>query len=268
LPLLPFVALQLGVEVSSLLERGGAELRQRLLRVARNVEVTLGSLSIVAFAGLSFAVASGFVSSNYLNDAYNAASHVLTRMGGVILGISLLSFAVIRRSLNSVCASAWLMMLVVMTTVVAAGASVKGYFKGFDAMSSTWLQTSGKGDELAVLKQPFDEYFDPLLFYVRRPVRLVTLESAPNECRPATVYATKRTWLDAHEQLFPGSIVRVATVRERGNAYKGRADRDIVFFRCSTLGLEAEHSKPVLQDARFGAPSRRQKHPAVVPNEG
>jgi 4-amino-4-deoxy-L-arabinose transferase-like glycosyltransferase len=268
LPLLPLVALQLGIEISSLLERGGVGVRQRLLRAARNVEVTLGSVAIVTFAGLSLSVASGLVSSNYFQDAYGAASHVLARMGGIILGISLVSFVVIRRSLNSVCASAWLMMLVLMTTVVAAGSSVKGYFKGFDVMSSTWLETIGQGDELAVLKHPFDEYFDPMLFYVRRPVRLIALESAPHECRSATVYATRRVWLDAHEQLFSGSIVRVATVRERGSAYKGRADRDVVFFRCSTLGGQAEHAKPLLQDAGFTAPGLEQKRPAAVPNEG
>jgi 4-amino-4-deoxy-L-arabinose transferase-like glycosyltransferase len=268
LPLLPFVALQLGIEISSLLERGGVTVRQRLLNVARNVEVTLGGLAIAAFAGLSLCIATGLVTSDYFQDAYSAASQVLSRMGGVILGISLASFVVIRRSLNSVCASAWLMMLVVMTTMVSAGSSVKGYFKGFDAMSTTWLNTSGQGDELALLKHQFDEYFDPMLFYVRRPVRLVPLESGPSECRAATVYATKRAWLDAHEQLFSGSIVRVATVRERGSAYKGREDRDVVFFRCSTLGLPDESTKPVLQDANLRAPGGLQKHPSVVSNKG
>jgi 4-amino-4-deoxy-L-arabinose transferase-like glycosyltransferase len=268
LPLLPFVGLQLGIEISSILERGGVIVRQRLLTGARRVEVVLGVLSILIFGVLSLAIASDLISSRYFQEAYGAASHVLTRMGGVILGVSLISFAVIRRSLGAVCASAWLMMLVVMTTVVAAGASVKGYFKGFDDMSSTWLATAGQGDELAVLKNRFDEYFDPLLFYVRRPVRLLPLESVPGECRDATVYATKRAWLDAHEQLFIGTIVRVATVRERASAFKEKADRDIVFFRCSTLGVQGETVKQLLQDARFTGSGRPGKGSSVVPNKG
>lgn len=268
LPLLPFIALQLGIEVSSLLERGGVVVRQRLLKGARRIEVLLGCLSLVIFAALSVAVAGDLVRSRPFQEAYGAASHVLTRMGGILLGVSLISFAVIRRALDSVCASAWLMMLVVMTTVVATGASVKGYFKGFDEMSSTWLATVGERDELAVLKQPFDEYFDPLLFYVRRPVRIIPLESAPDECRDATVYATKSAWLDAHEQLFAGSIVRVATVRERGSTYKVKADRDIVFFRCSMVAAQGEQASPLLQDARFTGSQRPEKRAATVPNKG
>lgn len=271
LPLLPFVALQLGLELSSLLERGGVRLRQKFFTVARRAEVTLGIVSLSVFGVLSLAAASGLVINQYFYEAYGAASHVLVRMGGVILGISLLSFAVIRRSLEAACASAWFMMLVVMSTVVASGAAVKGHFKGFDAMSSTWLATIGEGEELAVLKHPFDEYFDPILYYVRRRVRLIPLEAAHDECRAGTVYATKRSWLDSHEQLFSGAIVRVATVRERGYGSKQRVDRDIVFFRCSTLAVQGEQSKPLLQDAHFTG--RQQggglpRLPGVVPNRG
>ncbi len=253
LPLLPCIAIQLGWELSTLLERGGVRARTRLVNLGRVVELWLTGIALVLVGGVSVAISAGIVSDQYITDAYAAAAPILSRITPIILIAALVVFVSIRRELSALYASVWFLMLAVMTAVVTSGAATKAYFKGFDAMSATWLATVAEGDELAVFKNRFDEYFDPILFYVRRPVRLVALEEVAQECQPRTVYAARRSWLDAHEQVFAGVVVRIVTIRERLQAQKESSERDLVLFRCSTLGLRApgRHEQPILQDAKF-----------------
>jgi 4-amino-4-deoxy-L-arabinose transferase-like glycosyltransferase len=250
LPLLPMVALQLGVEVSSLLEYGGVSIRQRIHAVGTRIEYMLVLASLCILVGLSTVFASGLIANQLVVQTYAAVAPALVRISGVIVVLSLLLFAWQRRSVAVVSFFAWLLMLCVMTAVVSIGAAVKGYCKGFDAMAATWLATARAGDTLAVFKHPFDEYFDPLLFYIRRPARLIPLEAVAGECQENTVYAAKRSWLDAHEGLFGGVVVRVAAGRERLHKGEGRHEqRDVVFFRCSTHRLGESETPATFQDA-------------------
>jgi len=208
-------------------------------------------LALLLVGGISLAMSTGLLNDQYMVEAYTAAAPIISRITPIILIAGLIIFVSLRRQLSTLYASVWFLMLAVMTAVVTSGAATKAHFKDFEAMSKTWLATVVEGEELAVFKNQFDEYFDPMLFYVRRPVRLVPLEAVSEECRPRTVYAARRPWLEAHEQVFPGVVVRILTLRERLQAGKERPDRDIVLFRCSTLGLRAPgpHEAPLLHDA-------------------
>jgi hypothetical protein len=249
LPLLPFVAVQLGIELSSLFERGGARARQRLIGLGRRLEVCLVSCAFLLIMGLALCAATGLVDSVFFREAFAAVSELVSRMGTILLVSALIVLGSLRQNLRSVCATVWFLMIVCMTTVVSAGAVIKSYWKGFDVISSTWLATTVPGDRLALFKYSYDEYFDPILFYVRRPVRLISPESVGEECESSTVYASRRSWLDAHEELFPAPIVRIVTARERLQSVRGTHEQELVFFRCGTYSVVSGDKPPLLQDA-------------------
>lgn len=249
LPLVPLVAIQLGLELSTLFERGEARQRQRLIRVGRGVELGLAGafLSLVLISSL--AVASGRVSSPWFLEGFSASAEVVSRMGAIVLCYALIVFVSVRRTPRAACCSVWFLMLVVMTTIVAVGTGIKAHFKGFDQMGRMWLATMGEGEHLAAFKHRFDEYLDPLLFYVRRPVRLVDLEDVGRECADRTVYVAKKGWLNQHERLIPGSIVRVLEISERLKSRRDSDDKTLVFFRCSSRGEDSVDVTKELREA-------------------
>lgn len=249
LPLLPLVALQLGVELSTLLERASGRARLRLWRTGRRIEVGLAGFALVLITAVTLVHVVQLPVHEFFVEGFQAAAPVVVRMAPVLVVCLVLALFFPQQRLRSVYMGVWCVAVAVMSTVIASGAAVKGYYKGFDAMSATWLQTIGQGEELAVLKHPKDEYFDPMLFYVRRPVRLIDIESAPFECRPRTVYATKRSWLDAHEALFPRPLIRVARIGERLQLKAGRSERAVVLFRCGEPSVGSHQVGGLLQDA-------------------
>jgi len=250
-PLLPLIAVQLGVEISSAFERGGAPLRVRTLRAGRATEFSLTVFAMIFIFGISALIELGILSNVELRDAYAAIPMVIARLAIIIGAIAIVTVIGARKGVFGSLISVWFLMVVIMTGVVNGGLAVKAHLKGFDDMARTWLDTAAKGDRLAVFKHQFDEYFDPILFYVRRPVELLSLDSFSRECDPGTVYAGKRSWLDAHEDLFRGDIIRIVTLRERFLARRGDSQRDLVFFRCSKYRREDAPREPeqMLRDA-------------------
>jgi 4-amino-4-deoxy-L-arabinose transferase-like glycosyltransferase len=236
LPLLPLIAVQLGVEVSSLFEGGGDRARARAVRVGRTTEVMLAGVSMFILFGIGVVGEFFLTPAGYLRDAYMAIPAVISRSAILVVVCAIGTFLGLRRRLLTLYGSVWCLMIVLMTSAVAAGASIKAHLKSFDQMATAWLATASERDTLAVFKHPFDEYFDPILYYVHRPVEILPFEAVSSECEPAKVYAAKRQWLDAHQGVFRGSVVRVLTVRERLLAHKNDASRDVVFFRCGTFG--------------------------------
>jgi len=260
LPLLTCIALQVAAEISSLIERGGGRARHRLFRLGRALEVWITWLSLGLIAVATLVVVTGLTSNPVVHQSYAAVAPLISRLGPLFMMFAFMVFVSLRRDLGSLCASVWFIMSLVMTAVVAGGAVTKSYFKGFDSIGQTWLATVAEGERLAVFKDAFDEYFDPLIFHVHRPVRIIPLEMVDQECDARTVYVARRVWLDAHERLFLGSIVRIATVRERLKSQLKASERDLVFFRCSTLGLEI--AKPsetlILRDVSTNNPPAHQ----------
>lgn len=250
LPLLPLIAVQLGAEISSLFEAGGDRARTRARRVGRTSEVLLAAVAMFLLAGIGVFGELFVPSAGYVRDAYMALPAVISRSGVLVMLCAIGAFVGLRRHLVALYGSVWCLMIVVMTSAVAAGASIKAYLKSYDQMAIAWLATASEQDTLAVFKHPFDEYFDPILYYVHRPVEILPLEAVASECKPAKVYAAKREWLDAHQRVFRGTIVRVLTVRERLLSHKGDPSRDVVFFRCGTFGGSPERFESLpLHDA-------------------
>jgi 4-amino-4-deoxy-L-arabinose transferase-like glycosyltransferase len=252
LPLFPLIALQLGVELSTFFERGGERARVRAARVGRTTEITLVTVSMLVLLAIGIFGEYFAATPGYLRDSYSVLSTVIGRLSILILLCTLVAFIGLRRQITALYGSVWFLMLVLMTGSVAAGATVKSHLKGFKQIATAWLATAKDTENLAVFKGAYDEYFDPILYYVHRRVRIVSLDAVENECEAGTVYAAKRAWLDPHEGLFQGQVVRVLTVRERFLASKGDGIRDLVFFRCGDYGgSQGRLESPRMQDAVY-----------------
>ncbi len=251
LPLLPLVALQLGVELSSLFERGGDRVRARSARLGRVSEVTLSVTIVLVLFAIGVCGEFALNSQGYLKEAYQAVSLLIGRLSVLAVVCTLGAFLGVSRKLPALLGSVWCLMLLIMTGAVHGGLTVKAHLKGFDQLAHAWLATASESEMLAVFKHPFDEYFDPLLYYVHRPVTIITLDAVGMECKANTVYAAKGEWLDAHQSIFNGSVIRVLTARERLAAKKGDTSRDIVFFRCDTYATKQN------RNPQNGAPQNR-----------
>ncbi len=252
LPLLPLVALQLGVELSSLFESGGDCARARAARVGRVTEVTLAALLVLVLFGVGLFGEFALTSPGYLKDAYQAMTLLVSRLGVLAVVCTVGTFLGVRRKLSTSYGAVWCLILLVMTGAVNGGLAVKAHLKGFNQMANAWLATASEHETLAVFKHPFDEYFDPLLYYVHRPVTILPLEAVDKECKPHTVYAAKSGWFNAHQGVFKGNVVRVFTARERLLAEKEDSSRDIVFFRCDTYATPTDQfESSLMQDAAY-----------------
>jgi 4-amino-4-deoxy-L-arabinose transferase-like glycosyltransferase len=234
--LLPLVAIQVAVEVSSALEVGPVALRGRCLRAGRFVEVLLTSLvlaSVVAF----LLVSQGLFGPGWLIElAHIPLAAVGEAMAPVLIGATLATLCAGRIGIQVVFVRVWVAAIVLMTMVVAAGAAVKGHLKGFDAMSNAWLAVAGPQESLAVVKDPFDEYFDPIFYYFRRPVTVIATSNGVIPCERNTLYGARLSWMERHQDQLPFKVLQVAVLRERFASVRGDGSRDIVLYRCENEG--------------------------------
>lgn len=251
LPLLPLLAIQLGMELSTLLERGSDTYRARLLKVGRQVEAVLGVVGVLGLIFLALGYGTSILARLLPVSPGEAFDSVAERLGVLLVVVSMLVFGKTRKSLSALSASVWGIMLILQTGIVVAGIALKGDFKGFNAMSKQWLAVAGTQKQLAVFKDQYDESFDILLFYLRRPARLIPLDAHTSECQANTVYAAKASWLSAHEGEFPGRIVREALLKERFSSAQGNTSRDIVVFRCHRGLAEESFGHGLMHDAVF-----------------
>lgn len=72
-------------------------------------------------------------------------------------------------------------VIILMGVGMTLGLGVKGELKGFDRMA-TRIQTITGGSPIAVYKRAFDEYLDPVLYYLGRPVQILTPRSGSIPC--------------------------------------------------------------------------------------
>jgi hypothetical protein len=119
-----------------------------------------------------------------------------------------------------------------MTGLVSTGSTVKAHLKNFRGMSVEWLAYARPTDELTVIKDPFDEYFDPILFYVHRKVHVVRDDIGMPPCAEERLYLARRQWMEDASGLLQGRVTEVGTLREIAASVKQRDQRELVIFRC------------------------------------
>jgi 4-amino-4-deoxy-L-arabinose transferase-like glycosyltransferase len=263
LPLAPLVAVQLAVEVSRLFELGGERIRERSLRAGRRF-LRVNTAIIVVVLGVG-AVLSGLDYSSFprVSLAIPPILHVVERFGLVLVAIVAFGSFALRRAHEGVFRTLWFQYAALLTLAVNAGAAVKAHLKGYDEMAHVWLSAARDGEQLAVVKHPFDEYFDPMLYYVRRPVRVVSTEAAAFHCEAHLVYVAKREWVESRHDSLRRLITRGAILRERLLAQSDNAIRDVVMFRCDALDGATDHtlSTPAMKEATLKQRAARARVP-------
>jgi hypothetical protein len=189
--------------------------------------------------------------------------HVVERFGLVLVAIVAFGSFALRRAHEGVFRTLWFQYAALLTLAVNAGAAVKAHLKGYDEMAHVWLSAARDGEQLAVVKHPFDEYFDPMLYYVRRPVRVVSTEAAAFHCEAHLVYVAKREWVESRHDSLRRLITRGAILRERLLAQSDNAIRDVVMFRCDALDGATDHtlSTPAMKEATLKQRAARARVP-------
>jgi hypothetical protein len=254
LPLQPFIALQCALLFSIFLERGGLPTRERFWRYARKVETILALLLVATVMAIGAAHVIDW-GRHPLEDIVKFACGPLTMRAATVVLLTLTGINLLRRGgTNLPYGRMWALLMVAMTVAVSAGNVVKGTLKGWPLITEQLLLAAGDTTKIVVIKDPFDEYFDPIFFYAHRPVAIASDTKGIDDCGNATVYAARRSWVEQNPHLIPGSIRHIATLRELNRAFGGNAKgEDIVVFECSTQKEQPSVVGGTLQDAVLGS---------------
>ncbi len=88
-------------------------------------------------------------------------------------------------------------------------------------------------NEVQVVRELYDEYFDPVLYYMQRQVKIVAPGAAPSPC--AGYLMAKRQWF-ASRNPEDGECVltEVARFSRVHDSWEGGGGKDIVLSRCGT----------------------------------
>ena len=245
LPVLPLIAVQFAMQFSTLFDAGGATFRAKCDVLLRRLERTLEGLLVVLLVVGFVAMTGVAVPYPKLGEALGAMNTYGSRGVPIVMVILLGTLMYRRIGLAARGKLVWLRALIVLTLATSAGTVVKAHFKGFWEMSQVWKSTAGADEDFAVIKEPYDEYFDPILFYMGREVALIQSLDDPRFCTNRTVYLARRRWLDLNQVMLHGSVVEVTRLRERLASLRNDTTRELVVFRCRP----SSHASEALQTA-------------------
>ena len=138
-----------------------------------------------------------------------------------------------------------------MTLCVAGGNVVKSTLQSWTIMTEQLLLTVKGGQRIVVIKDTYDEYFDPILFYARRPITILSATEGIQRCDPNTVYVTKRSWLLNNAELIPGDARILTTLQHLQRAFEGSQGEDIEVFTCARRVHNERTTSEGLKDAVF-----------------
>jgi 4-amino-4-deoxy-L-arabinose transferase-like glycosyltransferase len=243
LPLYPLLAIQLGLLGATWLERGGARVRYRLRALSRRLEATVATLLFLVLLGTGLFLSATWSSHPLYREVQLALAQVTPRLGCIVLVTLLLLVVRGGRSLKGSLFSVWAGLMVLMVSVLTEGASVKAYLRNFEGMSLAWLAQASEGDQLTIIKAPFDEYFDPILWYVHRSVDVVRSDRGEPPCAARRLYLAHRSWVTQHAGSLQGEIALVGTLQELGNVAKNGRGHELVMFRCTPRSTDHPRSE-------------------------
>jgi 4-amino-4-deoxy-L-arabinose transferase-like glycosyltransferase len=250
LPLEPLVAIQAALLLSIFAERQSSTFLKRLAATYRPVEgVLILALTLVLLAfGLAYEIDWNL---HPLEDLIKFSCKELTLRASTVALLSLLVVSVVRNRSQRNGAQIWLLLMLLLTITVATGNVIKGALKGFPLLAEQLLLVAGANTKIAVIKDPFDEYFDPIFFYLRRPVSILDLTKDLGPCDPSTVYVIRRTLLSQIRGPLLKDITRLTTLQEVKLALEGRSGLELEVFVCKhqTRAEPPLHTGP-LRDAK------------------
>lgn len=233
LPLQPFIPIQCALLFSMFLERRGPSARERLWRMAFRAEGILSCLIVILIvgAGIGHQVDWGH---HPIEEIVKFACAPFTFRAGLVSLVSLGGIALIkRRDTPLLYGRLWFLLVLIMTMCVAAGNLIKGTMKSWPIMTEQLLLTVRPGQKIAVIKDTFDEYFDPIFFYARRPITILSATEGIERCDPHTVYVAKRSWLKKKPELVPEYVTILTTLQVLQRAFEGAKGEDLDVFTCA-----------------------------------
>ena len=251
LPLYPCVAIQLAFVSAQGFQCGQFACRQRLAQGVRSLEFCLGVMGIIFFC-VCGAFMWGAFRIGQSDELVRESLHLGLSEGAVVLFCCLLPcFIRGERSFRDGLRNVSIAALGILSICTLLGSTVKAHLRGFPTMAAQWLEYGRDAEKLVVIKGCFDEYFDPILFYVRRDVEISDAEASHVPCDPKKVYLTRRSWLESDRQKFQGTLRDLKVLRGEAATLSGDSSRDLVAFRCvegDALGVDS-HLVGSLRDA-------------------
>ncbi len=249
LPLMPLVAIEVALIFAQVRERKVAAWSARMV-------VAVGRMRYLA-AGLlvgSLVAAVVFIQGRWHVDPVTAVGReallqiLLPGAFAALVGL-LVGVVLPRGSGTGVVFQAWAALFTLMALIVACGSTLKASFKGFRGMSDELRFISGNSGRLVVIKDTFDEYFDPILYYLHQPVRVQSAAVESFQCDERDVYFTHAKWFSENRLPDTLSLGVLGTVRERRATLISDSRREVVVFRCRQRGsgMQSAIVKPLIQ---------------------
>lgn len=249
LPLQPFIAIQCAILFSMWLERRGLPARERFWRNSRRCEGLFTVLVVLLLTGAGIAHQLDW-GHHPLEEIVKFACAPLTFRAGLITLATLAIVSLLKRSDSPrPYGRLWFLIVLLMTLCVSGGNVIKGTLKAWPIMTEQLLLTAQPRNRIAVIKDPFDEYFDPIFFYARRPMTILSATEGIDRCEADTVYVARRSWLKKNPDLVPGDVYMLTTLRELRRAFEGSKGEDLDVFTCTRRVRESTATSRGKQDA-------------------
>jgi len=241
LPLEPLVAIQCAVLFSMFLERRGLSIHERFWRLALRMEGGVAFLLVLLLTGAGLAHQFDW-GHHPLEELVKFGCAPLTFRAGLVVLVTLGGITLLKREeSHPPYGRLWILSVLLLTLCVVTGNTLKGTMRAWPVMAEQLLLTVRPGQKIVVIKDNFDEYFDPIFFYAHRPISILSTSDGIQQCDPSIVYVVRRSWLTSNSNLVPGTIRILTTLRDLYRAFDiGKGDTLDVF----TCEPAVPHIKP------------------------
>ena len=236
LPLYPLIAIQVAVLAVELFVRGETKAREGLARTIQVVRPIVLCGAVVVAGGLGFVAQSPMLSQPIMLGLRPYLLSVAFPVAAILLiGLWPLYFITRETPLPKALTRTWHGLFMLVAVVVCAGLGIKSSLKDYPGLARRIAALVPPGASLAVVKDPFEEYFDPVLFYLRRDVTLVDVNRVDLPCAEGTIYLARTHVLHAALARFPGRITEISALREFGDEINNSRSREVIAFTCDPL---------------------------------
>lgn len=128
---------------------------------------------------------------------------------------------------------AWIAFQVLFASAYYGGLVVKNGLKQFSQVASALHTLKDASERVAVVKSPYDEYFDPIFFYLHQEARIVAADKFDLDCNGP--FLAHRRWFERLLRERGPSDLRIEVVRrfrQVPDVVLDNDERELVLFRC------------------------------------
>lgn len=233
LPLFPGLALFLGEWLEAKAFQLSDFDRHRLFKFLRNLAAVL-CLLIIGFLAIIFSIQSW---TGDLPPALILVRRMILNQGQrptLVLFAALLGGGVFyftrRNQMIFGLARAWVLLTALLLVGTHTGLGLKNYLKGFDRMAEDINSVLPMGHSLYVVREKNEEYYDPVLLYLGRPVTLIEPGTAWPSDGPSIVRRDKFKELQIMAARKNLILIEHFAFKQRLDWVNGESDRDLVLY--------------------------------------